>query len=62
MKKSIVIAIVFAAIMIPAAVYTAGPLFINTHIDEPSPNSNASKTFALSNNSTLAGTPAGMGS
>lgn len=37
MKKSIVIAIIAAAIVVPTAVYAASPLFINTAIDEPAP-------------------------
>lgn len=37
MKKSIIIAIIAAAIAVPAAVYAASPLFINTTIDEPVP-------------------------
>ncbi len=37
MKKSIMIAIIVAAIAVPAAVYAASPLFINTAIDEPLP-------------------------
>jgi hypothetical protein len=36
-KKSIIIAIIAAAIVVPAAVYAASPLFINTTIDEPVP-------------------------
>ena len=37
MKKTIIVAIIVAAIAIPAAVYAAGPLFINTTIDEAPP-------------------------
>lgn len=37
MKKSIIIAIIAAAIVVPTAVYAASPLFINTTIDEPVP-------------------------
>ena len=37
MNKSIIIAIIAAAIAIPAGVYAASPLFINTTIDEPAP-------------------------
>jgi hypothetical protein len=37
MKKSIIIAIIAAAIAVPTAVYAASPLFINTTIDEPVP-------------------------
>lgn len=37
MKKSIIIAIIAAAIVVPTAVYAASPLFINTTIDEPLP-------------------------
>lgn len=37
MKKSIIIAIIVAAVVIPAGVYGASPLFINTTIDEPAP-------------------------
>jgi hypothetical protein len=37
MKKSIIIAIIVAVVAIPAAVYAASPLFINTTIDEPLP-------------------------
>jgi hypothetical protein len=37
MKKSIVAAIIVAAIAVPALVYAASPFFINTTIDEPAP-------------------------
>ena len=37
MKKTIVIAIVVAAIAVPAAIYAAGPLFVNTTINEAAP-------------------------
>lgn len=37
MKKSIIIAIIVAAIAVPAGVYAASPLFISTTIDEPLP-------------------------
>lgn len=37
MKKSIIVAIIVAAIAVPAGVYAASPLFINTTIDEPLP-------------------------
>lgn len=34
MKKSMIVAIIVAAIAVPAGVYAASPLFINTTIDE----------------------------
>lgn len=37
MKKSIIVAIIVAAIAVPAGVYAASPLFINTTINEPAP-------------------------
>ena len=37
MNKSIIFAIIAAAIAIPVGVYAASPLFINTTIDEPAP-------------------------
>lgn len=37
MKKSIIVAIIVAAIAVPATVYAATPLFINTTINEPAP-------------------------
>lgn len=37
MKKRIIVAIIVAAIVVPAGVYAASPLFINTTIDEPLP-------------------------
>ena len=37
MKKTIIAAIIVAAIAIPAVVYAVGPLFINTTIDEAAP-------------------------
>jgi hypothetical protein len=37
MKKSIIVAIIVAAIAVPAGVYAASPLFINTTVDEPLP-------------------------
>jgi hypothetical protein len=36
-KKGIIIAVIVAAIAIPAGVYASSPLFINTMIDEPPP-------------------------
>lgn len=37
MKKSIIVAIIVAAIAVPAGVYAASPLLVNTAIDEPLP-------------------------
>ncbi|MCI0565034.1 MAG: hypothetical protein MN733_41745, partial [Nitrososphaera sp.] len=37
MKKSIIIAGIVAAIAIPASIYAASPLFVNTTVDEPLP-------------------------
>lgn len=37
MKKAIIIAVIVAAIAVPAAIYAAGPLFINKTIDEAAP-------------------------
>ncbi|HEY8140434.1 MAG TPA: DM13 domain-containing protein [Nitrososphaera sp.] len=37
MKKSVVVAIIVAAVAVPAIVYAASPLFINTTINEPVP-------------------------
>jgi hypothetical protein len=37
MKMSIIVAIVVAAIAVPAGVYAASPLFISTTINEPAP-------------------------
>jgi hypothetical protein len=37
MNKGIIFAIVAAAIAIPAGIYAASPLFINTSVDEPAP-------------------------
>lgn len=37
MKKSVIVGIIAAAIIIPAAAYAASPLFINTRVDEPLP-------------------------
>jgi hypothetical protein len=42
MKKGIIVAIIVAAIAVPAVVYAASPLFINTTIDEPLPAANDS--------------------
>jgi hypothetical protein len=36
-KKSIIVAIIVAAIAVPAGVYAASPLLVNTAIDEPLP-------------------------
>ena len=41
MKKATIITIAAVAVAIPAIVYAAGPLFINTSIDEPAPTPNA---------------------
>jgi hypothetical protein len=40
MKKNIIVAIIVAAIAVPAGVYAASPLFISTTIDEPLPVAN----------------------
>ncbi|MEM3095140.1 MAG: hypothetical protein QXX64_05825 [Nitrososphaera sp.] len=37
MKKGVIVAIIAAAIVVPAGVYAISPLFINTTIDEPVP-------------------------
>ncbi|HEY7734109.1 MAG TPA: DM13 domain-containing protein [Nitrososphaera sp.] len=37
MKKSIIAAIIVAAVAVPALVYAASPLFINTTVNEPAP-------------------------
>jgi hypothetical protein len=37
MKKGVIIAIIVVAIAVPAGVYAASPLFINTTVDEPVP-------------------------
>lgn len=37
MKKSIIIAIIAAAVLVPAAAYAASPLFVSNTIDEPLP-------------------------
>jgi hypothetical protein len=37
MKRSFIIAIIAAAILVPATVYAASPLFVNSTIDEPLP-------------------------
>ena len=47
MKKTIVLALVLAAVTVPAIVYFAGPLFINTTIDEPAPSSSADSAMDL---------------
>ncbi|HEV8386617.1 MAG TPA: DM13 domain-containing protein [Nitrososphaera sp.] len=45
MKKTIIVAIIVAAIAIPAAVYAAGPLFINATIDEAPPIASGDTTM-----------------
>jgi hypothetical protein len=42
MKKWIIVGIIVAAIAVPAGVYAASPLFINTTIDEPLPTADDS--------------------
>ena len=37
MKRSIIIAIIVAAILVPATVYAASPLFVSSTINEPLP-------------------------
>ena len=37
MNKTIIVAIIVAAVAVPAGVYAASPLFTNTTIDEPAP-------------------------
>ena len=44
-KKTIIAAIIISAIAIPAAVYAAGPLFINTTIDEAAPIASSDTTM-----------------
>jgi electron transfer DM13 len=44
-KKTIIAAIIIAAIAIPAAVYAAGPLFINTTIVEAAPIASSDTTM-----------------
>ena len=38
-KKTIIILIIIAAIVIPVGIYIASPLFINTTVNEPLPTS-----------------------
>jgi hypothetical protein len=57
MKKNI-LAIVAAAVIIPAAVYAGSPLFINTTVDEPLPVADAMNQPTAS---TLSGKFAGVG-
>ena len=38
MKKTTIVAIIVAAVAIPVLAYAAGPLFINTTINEPAPD------------------------
>ena len=45
MKKTIIAAIIVAAIAIPAVVYAVGPLFINTTIDEAAPVAAGNETM-----------------
>lgn len=44
-RTKIIIGIIIAAIVIPSAIYTISPLFINTEINEPLPASSASSDF-----------------
>lgn len=44
MKKSIIIAIIAAAVMVPATVYAASSLFVSSTIDEPLPVAKTSET------------------
>jgi hypothetical protein len=37
MKKTVIVAIIAAAVAIPVLAYAAGPLFINTTLNEPAP-------------------------
>jgi len=43
MNKKILIAVIVAAVVLPAGVYEISPLFINTTIDEPLPTAQNSK-------------------
>lgn len=44
MKRSILIAIIAAAVVVPAAVYAVSPYFTETMIDEPSPIATSGQT------------------
>ncbi len=67
MKKNVIIGIIAAAIIIPAAAYTASPLFINTRVDEPLPvntvqdSSSDKPTGDVMLEEALAGTFVGVG-
>ena len=45
LRTKLVIGIIIAAIVIPSAIYTISPLFVNTAVDEPLPSSSASSDF-----------------
>lgn len=47
MKKNVIIGIIATAIIIPAAAYTASPLFINTRVDEPLPVTDTAQDSAM---------------
>ncbi|MBI1828034.1 MAG: DM13 domain-containing protein [Thaumarchaeota archaeon] len=47
MNKRILIAVIMAAIAIPAGAYAVSPLFINTVIDEPLPTANENQKKAM---------------
>ncbi|UVS69383.1 DM13 domain-containing protein [Nitrososphaera viennensis] len=49
-KRVTIAAIVAAAILVPATVYAASPLFITTMIDEPSPIANAGDAMMAEKN------------
>ena len=44
-RTKLVIGIIIAAIVIPSAIYTISPLFVNTAVDEPLPPSSALSDF-----------------
>ena len=44
-RTKLIIGIIIAAIVIPSAIYTISPLFVNTAVDEPLPPSSASSDF-----------------
>jgi hypothetical protein len=53
MKRSVIVAIIVAAIAVPAGVYAASPLFINTMINEAVPVAGDDKIMVDKNDNTI---------
>lgn len=61
MKKSLLLAIVAAAILVPATVYAASPLFLSTTVDELLPKAAPDSGLVVKTTKQFSGTFVGIG-